>query len=101
MLPNVLQTDETLNCLVTGVHDSNRKMIAVTDRRIYVLFVGALGAGDVKVFSRRAVMEYTFDKKFLRSSILLDTTEGCLVFTGVQGARKELFDWAMTLPIPE
>ena len=47
-LMQMLGEYERLNCLLTGVHEGNRKMVAVTDRRIIVLFT-ALGGGDVKI----------------------------------------------------
>ena len=47
-LTQVMGEYEKLNCLVTGVHEGNRKMVAVTDRRILILFTlwGRGSAGD-------------------------------------------------------
>ena len=92
---------ERLNCLLTGVHEGNRKMVAVTDRRIIVLFT-ALGGGDVKIIRRESVKEYRFDKKFLFSTLTVETNGGAtFVFTNTQGKLKDLFDWAMSQPLPE
>ena len=91
---------ERLNCLLTGVHEGNRKMVAVTDRRIIVLFT-ALGGGDVKIIRRESVKTYRFDKKFLFSTLTIETNGGAtFVFTNTQGKLKDLFDWAMKEPLP-
>ena len=100
-LMQMLGEYERLNCLLTGVHEGNRKMVAVTDRRIIVLFT-ALGGGDVKIIRRESVKEYRFDKKFLFSTLTVETNGGAtFVFTNTQGKLKDLFDWAMKEPLPE
>ena len=91
---------ERLNCLLTGVHEGNRKMVAVTDRRIIVLFT-ALGGGDVKIIRRESVKTYRFDKKFLFSTLTIETNGGTVfTFTNTQGKLRDLFTWAMNEPIP-
>ena len=91
---------ERLNCLLTGVHEGNRKLVAVTDRRILVLFT-ALGGGDVKIIRRESVKEWRFEKKFLFSNLTLETKGGAtFTFTNTQGKLKDLFDWAMSQPLP-
>ena len=99
-LMQMLGEYERLNCLLTGVHEGNRKMVAVTDRRIIVLFT-ALGGGDVKIIRRESVKTYRFDKKFLFSTLTVETNGGAtFVFTNTQGKFKDLFDWAMKEPLP-
>ena len=99
-LAQMLGEYERLNCLLTGVHEGNRKMIAVTDRRIIILFT-ALGGGDVKIIRRESVKTYRFDKKFLFSTLTVETNGGAtFVFTNTQGKLKDLFDWAMSQPLP-
>ena len=99
-LSQVMGEYERLNCLLTGVHEGNRKMVAVTDRRIIVLFT-ALGGGDVKIIRRESVKEYRFDKKWLFSTLTIETNGGAtFVFTNTQGKLKDLFDWAMKEPLP-
>ena len=98
-LMQMLGEYERLNCLLTGVHEGNRKMVAVTDRRIIVLFT-ALGGGDVKIIRRESVKTYRFDKKFLFSTLTVETNGGAtFVFTNTQGKLKDLFDWAMKEPV--
>ena len=99
-LMQMLGEYEQLNCLLTGVHEGNRKMVAVTDRRLIVLFT-ALGGGDVKIIRRESVKEYRFDKKWLFSTLTIETNGGAtFVFTNTQGKLKDLFDWAMSQPLP-
>ena len=99
-LMQMLGEYERLNCLLTGVHEGNRKMVAVTDRRIIVLFT-ALGGGAVKIIRRESVKTYRFDKKFLFSTLTVETNGGAtFVFTNTQGKLKDLFDWAMKEPLP-
>ena len=98
-LAQMLGEYERLNCLLTGVHEGNRKMIAVTDRRIIILFT-ALGGGDVKIIRRESVKDWRFEKKLLFSSLVIETNGGAVfTFTNTQGKLKDLFDWAMKEPV--
>ena len=99
-LSQVLGEYERLNCLLTGVHEGNRKMIAVTDRRILILFT-ALGGGEMKMIRRESVKEWRFDKKLLFYTLTIETNGGTVfTFTNTQGKLKDLFDWAMKEPLP-
>ena len=101
LLAQLLGDSERLNCILTGVNDGNRKMIAVTDRRIIIVFAGTLGSGDVKIIRRESVKDCAFEKKFLFSNVRIDTNGGTsFVFTNTQGHRKDLFLWAMEQPLP-
>lgn len=98
-LAQMLGEYERLNCLLTGVHEGNRKMVAVTDRRIIILFT-ALGGGDVKIIRRESVKDWRFEKKLLFSSLVIETNGGTsFTFTNTQGKLKDLFEWAMKEPI--
>ena len=100
-LAQVLGDNETLNCILTGVHDGNRKMLAITDRRHMIIYDGALSAKDLTVVQRSAVKEYRFEKKFLFSRAGFCTASGTeFVFENTQGSLKELFEWAMQRPLP-
>ena len=99
-LAQMLGEYERLNCLLTGVHEGNRKMVAVTDRRIVILFT-ALGGGDVKIIRREFIKDWRFEKKLLFSSLTIETNGGAsFTFTNTQGKLKDLFTWAMNEPIP-
>ena len=99
-LGQVLQDGEQLNCVLTGVHEANRKMVAVTDRRILIVFT-AIGSGSIKAIRRDAVKEYRFDRKLLLSSLTITTRGGeVFTFTNTQGSVKDIFDWAMARPLP-
>ena len=101
-LAQVIAEDERLNCVLTGVHEANRKMLAVTDRRLIIIFAGALAAKAVTVIQRSAVSEYRFDKKFLFSKLSFRTNNGAdFEFANTQGSLKELFEWAMRQPLPD
>ena len=101
-LTQVLMENEQLNCILTGVHEANRKMLAVTDQRLIIIFAGALADKAVTVIRRDAVKEYQFEKKFLFSRLTILTNGGAeFVFTNTQGSLKELFDWAMRRPLPD
>ncbi len=101
-LARLLTDGEQLNCVLTGVHEANRKMLAVTDRRLFIIFAGALSDKAVTVIRRSAVKDYRFEKKFLFSKLSIMTNSGDeFVFTNTQGSMKELFDWAMRQPIKD
>ena len=101
-LTQVLTENEQLNCILTGVHEANRKMLAVTDQRLIIIFAGALSDKAVTVIRRDAVREYQFEKKFLFSKLSIRTNGGAeFVFTNTQGSLKELFEWAMRRPLPD
>lgn len=101
-LAQLLTDGEQLNCVLTGVHEANRKMLAVTDRRLFIIFAGALSDKAVTVIRRSAVKDYRFEKKFLFSKLSIMTNSGDeFVFTNTQGSMKELFDWAMRQPIKD
>ena len=99
-LLQVLGEYEKLNCLLTGVHEGNRKLVAVTDRRILILFT-PFGGGDMKVIRRESVKDWRFEKKFLFSNLIIETNGGAsFIFTNTQGKLKDLFTWAMEQPMP-
>ena len=100
-LMQMLGDYEKLNCLLTGVHEGNRKMVAVTDRRIVVLFT-AFGGGDVKIIKRESVKDWRFERKLLFTNLILETKGGAsFTFTNTQGKLRDLFSWAMSQPIPQ
>ena len=100
VLAQYLRDDEQLNCVLTGVHEANRKMIAVTDQRILVIFAATLGGGDIKFIKREAVKDHWFKKKLLFSSVGFSTESESFTFTNTQGHLKSYFEWAMSQPLP-
>ena len=99
-LAQVLGDYEKLNCVLTGVHEGNRKLVAVTDRRILILFT-PFGGGDMKVIRRESVKEWRFEKKFLFAALTIETNGGAtFTFTNTQGKLRDLFARAMSEPIP-
>ena len=98
-LAQLLKEGEQLNCVITGVNEANRKMVAITDQRILIIFSGALGSGEFKVVKRSAVKEHWFRKRLLFSEAGFTTSEESFRFTNTQGSMKELFEWAMDQPL--
>ena len=99
-LAQVLGDYEKLNCVLTGVHEGNRKLVAVTDRRIIILFT-PFGGGDMQVIRRESVKDWRFEKKFLFSTLTIETHGGAsFTFTNTQGKLRDLFSRAMSEPIP-
>ena len=101
VLAQYLRDDEQLNCILTGVYGGNRSMLAVTDRRVLIIFAGVLGTGEFKVVKREAVRRHWFNKKLLFSEAGFATENEEFVFTNTQGSMKKFFDWAMEQPLPE
>ena len=100
-LAQLLAEGEQLNCILTGVHEANRKMLAVTDRRLILIFTGALAAGEAKVIRRDGVESWEFEKKLLFSRLRLTLKDGdSYLLTNTQGSLKSLFEWAMAQPLP-
>ena len=100
-LVQLLQEGEELNCILTGVHEAARKMLAVTDLRLLIIFAGALSAGEITVIPREKLADWQFEKKLLFSSVRIETENGEVYsFTNTQGSLKALFEWAMQRPIP-
>lgn len=100
-LAQLLAEGEQLNCILTGVHEGNRKLLAVTDRNLILIFAGALGSGGVRVIRRDGVTDYSFEKKLLFANLRFVTGDGTeYVLTNTQGGLKELFEWAMAQPVP-
>ena len=101
-LVQLLEEGEALNCILTGVHEAARKMLAVTDRRLLVIFAGALSAGEITVIPREKLADWSFEKKLLFSSVRITTADGTsFTFTNTQGSLKALFEWAMQRLLPQ
>ena len=100
-LAQMMKEGEQLNCILTGVYNGSRSMLAVTDSRLLIIFAGVLGTGDFKVVRREAVKSHWFNKKLLFSEAGFATSEERFVFANTQGSMKKMFDWAMEQPLPD
>lgn len=89
ILEPLLKPEEELLCVLTGINTANRKMLAVTDDRLIIIFAGALGSGEIKKIKKEAVTDYRFEKK-LFSKLTLTAAGEDYVFANTQGNRKEL-----------
>lgn len=94
-LPQLLKDKEQINCIFTGVHEANRKMVVVTGTRLIIIFAPNLGAGQIESVGLGAVKSTCFEKHFLFSKVTIVTDKKEFVFTGVQRARKEQFERAV------
>lgn len=95
-LCRLLSEGERLECVFTGVNEADRKLAAITENRIIIVFAGALGSGDVKVIAKSAVRQYSFEKRFLFSRASFSTENEEYVFRNVEGKTEKLFNEAMS-----
>ena len=96
-----LPYDETINCVLTGYWEGNRRLVAVTDSRIVIIATGPMVPTQVNVIKRTAVTSWKFNKKFLLSNVQIEAEGKTYVFAQTQGARQKLFNWAMEQPVRE
>ena len=101
-LAAVLSLGESLNCIFTGYWDGSRKMVAVTSGRLIIIGSSALSGSNVLIVPRSRIKAWQFVRRFLFSSVAIETDEGkSYVFRQTQAGREKLFNWAMGLPIEE
>lgn len=93
--------DETINCILTGIYDNTRKMLAVTNARILIIGAGPLVQTNIVVINRSAVTGWSFDRKFLLSSLTVTAGGKDYTLKQVQGSQEKLFKWAMEQPVKE
>ena len=93
--------DEKINCILTGVYEGTRKMLAVTDARLLIVGAGPLVDTNITVINRGAVSEWKFNRKFLLSSVSFTAQGNTYTITQTQGRREDLFNWAMEQDIKE
>lgn len=100
-LSQLINCDEALNCVFTGVSEGYRKLVAITDFRIIIIGTPTLGSPDIKYIRRSGLKSFVFNKRFLTSSVVFETADSRFEFKQVQRARYKLFNWAMNEPIKE
>lgn len=100
-LSGILNYDEKVNCIFTGLYSGCRHLVAITDYRVIIIGAPTLGKMEIKAIRRSGIKEYTFNKKFLVSSVVFKTEESVFEFKQVQRARYDLFKWAMEQPVKE
>lgn len=99
-LAEILEEDESLNCIFTGVEGGARKLVAVTDRRILIIQAGLLTAGGVKSIPTAFLKSAEYEKKLFFPKARIITEENSFLFENVQPGQKELFDWAIRRILP-
>lgn len=100
-LGKLLNVDEILNCVLTGIVNGSRRMVAVTNYRILIISASALASGEVITFRRDAVKSWKFVRKFLLSSIEIETDEQTFSIKMTQAAREKLFNSSMQMEIKQ
>lgn len=93
--------DETVNCILTGVYEGSRKLLAVTSARILIIGAGPLVDTNIVVINRGAVTDWKFTKKFLLSSVSITAQGKVYTISQTQGRREDLFNWAMQQEVKE
>lgn len=93
--------DEKINCILTGVYEGTRKMLAVTDARLLIVGAGPLVDTNIVVINRGAVTDWKFNRKFLLSSVSFTAQGKTYMISQTQGGREELFNRAMEQPVKE
>ena len=93
--------DETVNCILTGIYDGTRKMLAVTNARLLIIGAGPLVQTNIVVINRASVTDWSFNRKFLLSSVTVTAGGKDYTLKQVQGGQEELFRWAMEQPVKE
>lgn len=98
-LASYLYYDENVNCILTGVYDGMRRLVAVTDARIIIVTAGPMVKTEFLVIKRGAVKSWKFTKRFLFSSFEFRTEKSCFTFSMTQAGREKLLKWAMEQPV--
>lgn len=100
-LSRFLNVDEKLNCVLTGVIDGRRRLVAITDFRILLIASGAITSGEILIIRRDAVTSWSFNKKFLLSSAVIETKDKTYQIKQTQAGIQKLFTWAMEQEIKQ
>jgi len=93
--------DEKINCILTGVYQGTRKLLAVTDARIIIVGAGPLVDTNIVVVNRGVVTDWKFNRKFILSSVSFTAQGKTYTINQTQGGREKLFNWAMEQPVKE
>lgn len=91
-LAQLIDPKETLECIFTGVHEGNRKMVAITDKNVIILATGLVTSGNVNVLSKGAVTEHSYEKGLIFAKAHLAGQGKSWDFVNCQKRMKEMFD---------
>lgn len=100
-LSMLLYIDEKINCVATAIIDGKRRFVCVTDYRVIILFTPIVGINENTVVLRKAIVDYSAEKKFFNSSFSFSTKDKTFSFKNTQKRIIDLFLWAMEQPIKE
>ncbi len=100
-LAMILNIDETINCMATGIFEGKRRLVCVTDYRVIILFVPAVGIPENTIILRDGIIDYEASEKFFTSTFSFSTKNMNFKFKNTQRRIIDLFLWAMEQPIKE
>jgi len=91
-LAQLLDSNETLQCLFTGVHEGNRKMVAITDRNVIILTSGLISDGNAVVLKKDAVTDHRYDNGLIFAKAGFSFGDKHWEFVNCQKRMKEMFE---------
>ncbi len=100
-LSMILLLDEKINCVATAIIEGKRRFVCVTDYRVIILFTPIVGIPENTVVLRKAIVDYSAEKKFFKSGFSFSTKDMNFKFRNTQKRIIDLFLWSMEQPIKE
>jgi len=98
-LAMILNIDETINCMATGIYEGKRRLVCVTDYRVIILFIPVVGIPENTIILRDAIIDYDAREKFFTSTFSFSTKNMNFNFKNTQRRIIDLFLWSMDQPI--
>ena len=98
-LAMILNIDETINCMATGIMEGKRRLVCVTNYRVIILFVPVVGIPENTVILREGIVDYSANEKLFTSKFSFSTKDMTFNFINTQRRIIDLFLWAMEQPI--
>ncbi|MGD1823215.1 MAG: hypothetical protein ACPKM0_10705 [Pleomorphochaeta sp.] len=100
-LAMILLIDETINCMATAIIEGKRRLVCVTNFRVIILFTPLVGIPENTIILRKAIVDYSANKKFYNSSFSFSTKDLTFECRNTQKRIIDLFLWSMEQPIKE
>jgi hypothetical protein len=100
-LSAVLYPYETINCILVGLHNRKRKLLAVTYYRIITISASFGSPAEITQINREHIKNPQYTKRWFISSISFETEKGeSYTFSMVSRRVLDLFVWAVNQPAP-
>ncbi len=88
LLPEILKPDEELRAVTSGLHDGQRRLVVLTQRRLLVLQKPAVGKPNLLYVPREEVTAAEARRGLLFGVLTIHTSDRAFVFHNV--AKKSL-----------